>query len=206
LLQSLAGVSLQLHGISKMTAIAPEKTPGQIDRVRQQVDAAFREARLKVYNLRAPALEDQGLTEALNEFMERLRSATTARSMLHVTGQPVACTPEIEEELLRIAQEAANNANRHAEAKEIRIDLEYRERSLKLSISDDGRGFHPEEGFAKTGHWGLKNMQERAAHLAGKCSITSAPGSGTKVEVNVPLRRWSLRRNLAKSADSYSGD
>jgi signal transduction histidine kinase/ligand-binding sensor domain-containing protein len=206
LLQSLAGVSLQLHGISKMTAIAPEKTPGQIDRVRQQVDAAFREARLKVYNLRAPSLADQGLAAALSEFMERLRSATTARSMLHVTGEPVDCAPEIEEELLRIAQEAANNANRHAGAKEIRIELEYLGSSLKLSVYDDGRGFHPEEGLAKTGHWGLKNMQERAAHLAGKCTITSAPGSGTKVEVNVPLRRWSLRRNLVKSADSYSGD
>jgi signal transduction histidine kinase len=79
-------------------------------------------------------------------------------------------------------------------------------KSVKFSISDDGRGFHLEEGLSKTGHWGLKNMQERAAHLAGKCTITSAPGNGTKVEVHVPLRRWSLRKNLAKSANSYSGD
>jgi signal transduction histidine kinase len=206
LLQSLAGVSLQLHGISKTAATAPEKTPSQVDKIRQQVDAAFREARLKVYNLRAPALEGQGLTAALSEFMEGLRLSGTARPLLHVTGEPVACAPEIEEELLRIAQEAANNANRHASAKEIRIELAYRGRSLNLSISDDGRGFHVEEGLAKDGHWGLRNIRERAAHLAGKCTITSAPGNGTKVEVHVPLRRWFLRNNFANSANSYSGD
>jgi signal transduction histidine kinase len=198
LLQSLAGVSLQLHGIAKTAAATPEKTPPQIEKIRQQVDAAFREARSKVYNLRSPAVEGKGLTEALGDFIERLGPTATARYTLHVTGEPLFCTPEIREELLRIAEEAANNANRHAGAKEIRIAVEYSGKSLKLSISDDGAGFHLEEGLAKTGHWGLKNMQERATQLRGKCSITSAPGQGTKIEVQVPLRRWSLRKNLAK--------
>jgi signal transduction histidine kinase/ligand-binding sensor domain-containing protein len=206
LLQSLAGVSLQLHGIAKTAAKAPEKTPSQVDKIRQQVDATFREARSKVYNLRSPALEGQGLTEALSDFVERLRPMATARCTLNVTGEPVLCTPEIEEELLRIAQEAANNANRHAGANEIRIALEYSGRSLKLSISDDGCGFRLEEGLAKNGHWGLKNMPERAAQIRGKCIITSSPGHGTQVEVHVPLRRWSMRKNLAKRANSSSGD
>jgi signal transduction histidine kinase/ligand-binding sensor domain-containing protein len=189
LLQSLAGVSLQLHGISKTAATAPEKTPSQIDRIRQQVDAAFREARMKVHDLRSPAVEGKDLTEALSDFIQRLGPTATARCTLHVTGEPLACRPEIREELLRIAEEAANNANRHAGAKEIRIAVEYRAESVKLSISDDGAGFHLEEGLAKTGHWGLKNMQERAAQLRGKCSITSAPGHGTQIEVHVPLGR-----------------
>jgi signal transduction histidine kinase/ligand-binding sensor domain-containing protein len=187
LLQSLAGVSLQLHGISKTAAMAPEKTAAQIDKIREQVDAAFREARSKVYNLRSSDSEKQELAEALSEFIERVGPVATARYTLNVTGEPVAWAPANQEELLRIAQEAAHNAARHAGAKEIRIELAYSGKSLKLSVSDDGRGFHLEEGLAKTGHWGLKNMQERAAHLAGKCTITSAPGKGTKVEVHVPL-------------------
>jgi signal transduction histidine kinase len=194
LLQSLAGVSLQLHGIAKTAATAPEKTPSQVDKIRQQVDAAFREARSKVYDLRSPAVEGQGLTEALSEFIERLGPTATARCTLHVTGEPLLCTPEIREELLRIAEEAANNANRHSQAKEIRITVEYSAKSVNLSISDDGCGFHLEEGIAKTGHWGLKNMPERAAQIRGKCVITSAPGQGTKIEVHVPLRRWSMRK------------
>ncbi len=206
LLQSLAGVSMQLHGIAKQASTAPEKTAGLVERVRQQVDAAFREARLKVYNLRSPALEGQGLAEALSEFTQRLGAMATARCTLAVTGAPRPSTPEIEEELLRIAQEAANNANRHAQASEIRISLDYSENSLELSICDDGSGFDLEEGYRKEGHWGLKNMQERAARIGGKCTISSAPGKGTRVEVRVPLRSWPLGKRLGKRSDSNSGD
>jgi len=79
LLQSLAGVSLQLDGISKQAATHPERTPSLIARVREQVDSAFREARVKVWNLRSTALEAQGLEGALRQLVERLGSAITAR-------------------------------------------------------------------------------------------------------------------------------
>jgi len=210
LLQSLAGVSLQLDGISKQAATAPEKTPSLIARVREQVDSAFREARTKVWNLRSTSLEAQGLEGALRQLVERMGPTMTARCNVTVTGQPRPCSPDIEEELLRIAQEATNNANRHAQANEIRIALDYGAGSLTLSISDDGKGFDFEEGLRKTGHWGLKNMQERAAQIRGTCKITTAAGQGTQIEIRVPLSTWSLknalRRNtLAKHAHSSSG-
>jgi hypothetical protein len=78
-------------------------------------------------------------------------------------------------------------------ATEILIVLEYNASFLTLSITDDGRGFDLEEGYRKTGHWGLKNMQERATQIRGKCTITSAPGHGTQVEVRLPLASRSLR-------------
>jgi len=205
LLQSLAGVSLQLDGISKQAATNPEKTPSLIARVREQVDSAFREARVKVWDLRSPVLDGQGLEGALRQLVERIGTATTARCSVAVTGQPRQCPPEIEEELLRIAQEAANNANRHAQPNEIRIALDYGARSLTLSVSDDGRGFDLEEGYGKSGHWGLKNMQERAAQIRGTCKITTAVGQGTRIEIRVPLSSWSLRKTLAKHANSGSG-
>jgi signal transduction histidine kinase/ligand-binding sensor domain-containing protein len=205
LLQSLAGVSLQLHGIAKQAATAPEKTVALIDRVREQVDSSFREVRLKVWNLRSPELEGQGLAATLREFTERIGAGKTVRCSFAVSGEPRPCSPEVEEELLRIAQEAANNASRHAQASEIRIALEYGGNSLTLSVTDDGRGFDLEEGYRKTGHWGLKNMQERAAQIRGKCTITSAVGQGTGIEIRVPLSPWSLRNIRAKRADSSSG-
>jgi len=205
LLQSLAGVSLQLDGISKQAATNPEKTVTLINRVREQVDSAFREARVKVWDLRSTAPDVEGLEGALRQLVERLGPATTARCSVTVTGQPRRCSPDIEEELLRIAQEAVNNANRHAEASEIRIALEYSVSSLTLSISDNGRGFDLEEGRRKSGHWGLKNMQERAAQIRGTCKITTAAGQGTQIEIRVPLSSWSLRNKLAKHANSGSG-
>ena len=93
----------------------------------------------------------------------------------------------VEEELLRIAQEATNNANRHAQASEIHIALAYGADALTLSISDDGRGFDFGEGLRKAGHWGLKNMRERAAQIRGTCKITTAAGQGTQIEIRVPL-------------------
>ncbi len=205
LLQSLAGVSLQLDGISKQAATNPERTPSLIARVREQVDSAFREARVRVWNLRSPALEVQGLEGALRQLVERIGPATAARCSVTVTGRSRPCPPDIEEELLRIAQEAANNASQHAQPNEIRIALDYSAGSLTLSISDDGRGFDLEEGSRKSGHWGLKNMQERAAQIRGTCKITTAAGQGTRIEIRVPLSPWSLRNTLAKHAHSSSG-
>jgi signal transduction histidine kinase len=58
---------------------------------------------------------------------------------------------------------------------------------LKLCVSDDGQGFDLEEAYRKSGHMGLKNMQERAAQILGKCRIITARGQGTQIEVRVPL-------------------
>ena len=134
---------------------------------------------------------------ALRELVERNGPPTTARCGLTVSGQPRPCSPGVEEELLRIAQEATGNANRHAHASEIRVSLEYGVSSLVLSISDDGKGFDFEEGLRKSGHWGLKNMQERAAQIRGTCKITTAVGRGTQIEIRVPLSSWSLRNARA---------
>ncbi len=206
LLQSLAGVSLQLDGISKQAAKWPEKTPGPISRVRDQVDACFREARGKVWDLRSPELELYGLEAALRELVERIGATTTARCEFTVTGRARTCAPDVEEELLRLAQEAANNANRHAQASEIRVALEYGGNSLTLSISDDGKGFDFEEGYGKSGHWGLKNMQERAAQIGGRCKVVTAAGQGTHIEVRVPLASSRLKKALTKHANSSSAD
>jgi signal transduction histidine kinase len=206
LLQSLAGVSLQLDGIAKHAVNNPEKMPSMIARIREQVDSAFREAREKVWNLRSPELQVFGLEASLRQLTEKIGAATAAGCNLTVTGQPRPIEPDVEEELLRIAQEAANNASRHGEPNEIRIALEYGSNSLMLSISDDGRGFALEEGIRKSGHWGLKNMHERAAQIGGTFSITTSPGQGTRIEIRVPLTpAWSTRNTRAKHAHSSSG-
>ena len=207
LLQSLAGVSLQLDGIAKHAVNNPEKMPSMIARIREQVDSAFREARVKVWNLRSPELQVFGLEASLRQLTERIGAATTAGCNLTVSGQPRPIEPDVEEELLRIAQEAANNASRHAEPNEIRIALDYGANSLMLSIFDDGRGFDFQEGFRKSGHWGLKNMQERAAQIGAKCSITSAAGQGTRIEIRVALTpAWPMRKTRAKHAHTSSGN
>ncbi|HEX4165105.1 MAG TPA: two-component regulator propeller domain-containing protein, partial [Bryobacteraceae bacterium] len=194
LLQNLAGISLQLDGIAKQVAYHPEKTVPLIGKVREQVDASFQEARVQVWNLRSTSLEGPGLAVTLQQFCERIGPSTTARCEFQLVGQPRPLPAEFEEELLRIAQEATHNAVRHAHSNQIRVVLEYAVKWLRLSICDDGQGFDLQEGLRKADHWGLKNMQERAAQIHATCEITSSAGNGTRVQVDVPLslKRWRL--------------
>jgi signal transduction histidine kinase len=187
LLQSLVGVSLQLDGIVKQAASHPERFVGLVKEVRERVDECFLEARAKVWTLRSTSLEGPGLAPTLREFCERIRPLTSASCEFRLMGEPHALAPELEEELLRIAQEAVHNATRHARANRILVTLEYARKLLVLTVSDDGLGFNPEEGLSKTDHWGLKNMQERAAQIRAKYALTSAIGKGTQVEVRAAL-------------------
>jgi two-component system sensor histidine kinase UhpB len=90
--------------------------------------------------------------------------------------------------LLRICQEALNNAFKHAEAKNIRITLNYSENSVQMSVADDGCGFAPGSVLTGTaGHFGLRNLRSRARKIKGRLEVISQPAQGTRVEVNVPI-------------------
>jgi signal transduction histidine kinase len=105
-----------------------------------------------------------------------------------VSGEAKPLPEEMEQHLLRIAQEAVANTLKHAEANRIRIQLEMGARRLCLRVEDDGRGFEQQEAFrASGGHFGLLGMRERAERLGGALHLRSRPGDGTEVEVTVPL-------------------
>ena len=95
---------------------------------------------------------------------------------------------DMEQHLLRIAQEAVTNALKHAGASKIRVKLHMEARKLYLRIVDNGRGFDQEDVFqSRGGHFGLIGMRERAERLGGELRLASQPGEGTEVEVTVPL-------------------
>ena len=90
--------------------------------------------------------------------------------------------------MLRICQEALNNAFKHAEAKIIQITLNYSDKSVQLSVADDGRGFAPNAVLTGTGkHFGLRNLRSRARKIKGRLEVISQPSHGTAVEVSVPI-------------------
>jgi signal transduction histidine kinase len=95
---------------------------------------------------------------------------------------------EVEDELLRIGQEAVVNALRHANAESIAIELAHAAKTLRMTIEDNGRGFAVasyEEGV--NGHFGLKGMRERAEQINATLEVESAVGKGTKISVEKPL-------------------
>ena len=100
-------------------------------------------------------------------------------------GTPKHLDARFEENLLRIAQQALDNALQHAQARAIRIELAFSEKVVRLHIGDNGRGFAlsrlPRHGM------GINGMRERAEEIGGKCQVRSQPGRGTRVMVKVPL-------------------
>ncbi len=187
LLQSLAGVSLQLDGVAKQISQMSEAAAAQIRVVRRQVDASFREARQKVQDLRSPMLQGRPLPAVLRESLEQIAAGHPVRLQMTVDGEPRPLREEADEALLRIGQEAVANAVRHAQAGEIQVVLTYDDGSLRLQIRDDGQGFALDDARQRVGHWGLRNMQERGHQIGAKCKIKTAMGSGTEIEVIVLL-------------------
>ena len=91
----------------------------------------------------------------------------------------------MEEQVVRIAQEAALNSVRHANPRRLRIDLAYEESSVTLIVADDGRGFVQEEARGAC-HFGIASMQERASSVGGALRLVTSPGHGTEVTAVLP--------------------
>ncbi|MGY4707275.1 PAS domain S-box protein [Candidatus Bipolaricaulota sp. J31] len=164
---------------------------GKLDTVREHLEElgeaarqALKEMRLLVYQLRPAALEREGLVGALRARLEAVERRAGVEAALTVEGEG-ELPREVEEGLYRIAQEALNNALKHAHAASVVVTLRLGEDCVELEVRDDGRGFVP--GDATAG-MGLANMRERARTLGGTVEIASAPGKGTAVRVRVPTR------------------
>jgi signal transduction histidine kinase len=106
----------------------------------------------------------------------------------NIGGVYRALAPNLENEVLRIAQEALANAVRHSGATHVSVGLRYHPNQLTLTVSDNGSGFHATDTtLPAKGHFGLQGMRERANQIGGRLNVESSPDSGTAVTLNVPL-------------------
>ena len=110
------------------------------------------------------------------------RSPCTSRSSSGATRLPA----EVETTLYRMVQEALTNVTKHAEARSVSIFVTRKRSSVAMVVEDDGEGFDP--GGTRDGGLGLPGMHERVALLGGRLRVESAPGKGTTLAAEVPLR------------------
>jgi signal transduction histidine kinase len=156
---------------------------GNQARLGEIAQQALQEMRLLVYELRPLALESEGLMGALEHRLETVERRAGIQARVLVEGE-VELAPDLEEELYRIAQEALNNALKHASASQVVLSVRVADESVELEVTDNGQGFDPAETH-DTGGLGLISMQERADKIGGQLDIDSAPGEGTRVSVKV---------------------
>lgn len=143
----------------------------------------LKEMRLLIHELRPLLLEQEGLAGALQQRLEAVEGRAGIEARLLVEGTDELPGP-IEEAFYRIAQEALNNALKHAQATSVIVRLQADDQEAELTVTDNGRGFDLEAGHDKGG-LGLSSMRERAENLNGSLELVSAPGQGTTVTVRI---------------------
>ena len=187
LLQSLVGVALQFDAIASDAQFASGSAREQLVRMRKQVEEHIREARQSIWDLRSPkARAGRPGDGAARSRASRRPSDQPGVFEFSAAGDPFRCSRKVEEQLLRIGQEAVLNAVRHATAGHIRMKLEYDADAAHPGGRDDGRGFEHAPIGEISDHYGLISMRERAEDVGGQLEIISRPNSGTQVKATVP--------------------
>jgi len=149
---------------------------------------AIKNLRRTIRALRPIYLEDFGLASALEILAKETAQAASLEIQFQKVGIERRLSPEVELALYRMAQESLNNVARHSQAKKASVYLEFALETIRVEISDDGRGFTPPSSPAEYmpgGHFGLVGLHERAQLLGAKLEIKSTPGKGTQVAVTL---------------------
>jgi signal transduction histidine kinase/streptogramin lyase len=187
LAQGFVGISSQLDAVAMCMPEADSPARKYLNIAQRMARHSLTEARRSVMDLRASILDEHDLGAALQSGSQIWTAGTGVEVEVGITGQTGTLPQEMEQHLLRIAQEAVANALKHAAATRIWIKLTTEGRKISLRIVDNGRGFEPKDVFSSLGHFGLLGIRERADRLGGSMRLASRPGEGTEVEVTAPL-------------------
>ncbi|UQU61594.1 GAF domain-containing sensor histidine kinase [Couchioplanes caeruleus] len=180
--QKLFSLRLTADAAAALVTRDAERARAELDTVRRLAAEAAEELRAIVEGLRPADLAGDGVGAALRKHVEVLDRAH--RPAVRFAGGPVPrLTPEREEAVYRVGQEALHNALRHADASVVTVAVHAGERSVVLEVTDDGRGFDP---GTPSRQYGLASMRERARAAGGRLRVRSAPGAGTTVRLEVP--------------------
>ena len=155
-----------------------------IDKIASQID---RDVDFLAWNLRPAALDDVGLSAALEAVVRDWAATNGIEAEFHTTPAAARLAAESESHLYRIVQEALNNVSKHAAATHVSVLLEHTDREVRLIVEDNGRGFDADQALHHRAI-GLTSMHERAALIGGRVEFESAPGKGTTVFARVPIR------------------
>jgi len=180
----LTVAAVQLEGAERLIPDKPERAAQMVATVRDQVREALAELRGTVATLREPLQTDLTLANALTRLVASFEDATDLKVQLNLPQDECVLAEAKRLTIYRTIQEALTNVQRHAQAKQVWVNLIYGEDTLLLEILDDGIGIsadnHP-TGF------GLRGLQERAAQLNGEFIIENRAEGGTRLRLNLPL-------------------
>lgn len=184
--QTLAGIALHLNAAGKLSRRDPAASDEHLRLARNWLHQSQVDLRRSIWDLRSRELEQFDLAGALRRTAEQMTVDTELRLDFQADPPPPGLPEVVEENVLRIGQEALTNIGKHARATRVTIRLGFTPHLLRLQIEDNGAGF-VQDSTPSEGHFGLMGMGERAKRLAGRLVIQSVPGRGTSLLLEIPL-------------------
>lgn len=190
LLQSFHGLLLRFQTVSHLLPEHPIEAKQSLDNAIEQAAGAITEGRDAVQGLRDSTVQGNDLASAISELGERLATdSTNGRPEFRVVveGELRDLHPILRDEIYKIAAEALRNAFRHAQARQIEVEIHYQNQQFRLRVRDDGKGLDQAflSGQGVEGHYGLHGMRERATLIGAKLTVWSKVDSGTEVELHL---------------------
>lgn len=189
--QNLASLIHKCELCSRLINLDPVRTKLEINTMTNTIKSVINEIREIIYNLKPMSLDDLGLLSTIERFANQLMSSHDIMVHINHSKEEKDILPVIKLALFRMIQEACNNTIKHADAKNINIDIEYKGNHISLSIMDDGKGFNTDSKkdcvAPDYSGYGLYIMKERVYLLNGTMEIESTINKGTIVTITVPI-------------------
>jgi two-component system, NarL family, sensor histidine kinase UhpB len=181
--QALTAILLRLQALSEE---APEPLAPQITALKTLVNQAMEELLRLARQLRPASLDDLGLIAAIEGQLARFSEQTGIQTALHSEGTPESITEDQQTVIYRVVQEALSNTAQHSGATYVDFELRvFPSHGVELRVRDNGKGFDALKGRDGDGI-GLAGMAERARLVGGELTVTSSPGTGTRVRLYIP--------------------
>jgi len=182
--QKLYSVVLTAETVATLLDRDADAARGQLGKLQEIARQALDELRSLIFELRPPDLVQDGLCGALRKHVDVLRRVQSAHVEMEGNLE-LPANPARDAEIFRIAQEAMQNALRHAQASRVVVRLDGDNGRLQLDVVDDGIGFDPQSAELRARRLGLTSMEERARRIGGRLEVRSAKGQGTTVHLDV---------------------
>jgi two-component system, NarL family, sensor histidine kinase UhpB len=185
--QALTAILLRLEALAQES---PPEHAQEVAELKRLVNQAMDELLNLARQLRPSALDDHGLVPAIDAQLKRFAARTGVEVRMQAGGDVESLEEDVQTAVYRVAQEALTNAERHAGATVVEVDLEVGGEGTELRVRDDGTGFDPgrasRAGDPASQGLGLRGMAERARLVGGELDVRSAPNGGTSVTLRIP--------------------
>ncbi|MCB9135683.1 MAG: GAF domain-containing protein [Anaerolineales bacterium] len=202
--QSIAAIAMRINFARRLIERNPKEAAEELFKIEELARKTTKEIRHMLFTLRPLVLESKGLRAALEAMAEKMQETFGQEVLIEVDDNVVAQIDMGKQGVIfNIADEAVNNARKHAQAAHIWVRLKAFKKGLALlEIRDDGTGFDVEKvnsTYENRGSLGMINLKERSELLNGVLQLQSKPGIGTRVQVYIPLTEEAVELLLHRS-------